>query len=295
MKYLILLITTFTFLNFKAQAQIGVGSKEMVKMKPGKFKKEDLKLLKSSKTIFLYDKDDDVEKLKKAIKPVWKITPISFVSYKDFNNLNLENTSVFSSKGFTTNVYNSGALSRSHSHGYLNLWLNVKNKKGKIKRKSFCRVELHDSNENWEPGFIRAYLANVNDLLEKESERWLYLSESKPELNELKNNTLYIPDYVLTKFNAFTGDTSKKHNVEDIMKSYPYDYKIIKTTELSDKILVSDRNPIYFLVYVKSSTDKYVSIYNSKTGKLVYSDYKGIQYNLNKSDFKKLAKAIKRS
>ena len=68
---------------------------------------------------------------------------------------------------------------------------------------------------------------------------------------------------------------------------------MISTEELSEKIL-EDTDPFYYLVYIKSSTDKYVTIYNSVTGDIVYSRYKPLSYNFKGSDLKSLMEIIKK-
>ncbi len=218
-------------------------------------------------------------------------------------------------------------------HIYLNLWMTAKGKKDKknkkrkkskkskkdnVGKKSYCNIMLHPvfddfaaligdrsddaidyiykeaTLKNWTPGFIKNYLKNVNDLLEKEQERWLYESDKKnKQLARLKGKILYIPDYALVKFNKFTGDESKRLKESKIFKAYPYKYKIVSAEELSKKILESEK-AIYYLMYVKSSSNKFISVYNSKTGAIIYRKYKGASYNLKDGDMKDLAKAIKK-
>jgi hypothetical protein len=76
------------------------------------------------------------------------------------------------------------------------------------------------------------------------------------------------------------------------MKKYDYRYKIVSAKELSQKILESE-DPVYFLVYVKSSTDKFIAIYNSENGDILYSNWKGASYNVKSSDFKDISKTIR--
>ena len=302
-----------------AHAQIGVGPIEQVKMKSGKFTKEDLSRLKTSKTVFVYRESDDLEALQKAIKEVWTVTEISFVPFSEMKKIDLKNTSVFSIAGLNTNVTNlSSGMNYDNTHIYLSLWMQGKNKKGKKVKNSYCRIELHPSFtdysmvtgsrrkdglnyiykegtlKNWTVGFLKNYLKNVNDLLLEGEERWLYESDNKnKEIKGLKGKTLYVVDYGMVKFNKFSGDESKRQKEEKLFKSYPHKYQMISGEELSKKILESEK-AFYYLVYVKSSTDKYIYVFNSKTAAVVYSKYKGTSYNLKDSDLKDLAKAIKK-
>ena len=315
MKFYITIMVTL--LTVTLTAQVGVGSKEQVTTSPGKLDDQDLEKLKSSKTVFLYREGDDVEALEQAIKSVWTVTEISLLPHTDYDKIDFATTSVFSLGGF--NLYRLGfsaSTNYSSSYTYLNLWMKGENSKGKEERKSFCRIELHPTSEtlryvlnedaekayeylytdatlhNWTPGFIRNYLKQVNDLLSSETERWLYQNEFDEEIEVLSDKTLYLPDYLFVKFAPFSGDESERLDEDDLLKNYPYDYEIISAEELSDKMLASEE-ALYYLVYVKSSSNKYLSIYNSKTGNLLYSSYKPMSYNVKKSDFKKIAKLVK--
>jgi hypothetical protein len=146
---------------------------------------------------------------------------------------------------------------------------------------------------NWGPGYLKNYLQSLMALLEAGQERSLYKSELNPQqLRNLKKQTLYVPDYVLVKFKKFSGDESTRHEESDIFKSYKLPYELVSTNALSQKIIDSTE-PFYHLVYIKSSTDKYVSVYDSQTGELVYTSYTPISYNIKDDDIEKLAKAVR--
>jgi len=322
MKLFFVLLITLSISSF-IYAQVGVGAIEQVKLKAGNFSKEDLNLLKASKTVFVYRESDELETLKKAIEEVWNYTPISFIPFSEMKNIDPYKTSIFSIAGVNTNTTfvngtGSTSLDYDNTHIYLNLWMlqgNTKNKEA-IK-KSYCRIELHptytDYNmvtgsrrkdaltyiykegtlKNWKVGFLKNYIKQVNDHLTREEERWLYASDTKnPSIKKIKSKTLYVPDYALVKFNKFTGDESNRLDKEKLFKHYPYKIKVIPADELSQKIL-EPNSDINYLVYVKSSTDKYIYIINSRSGDVLYSKYKGVSYNLKDDDFKDLAKAIK--
>lgn len=318
-KFLFLFIITNIFCYNISNSQVNVGSIEYVKLKPGVFESEDLLKLKSSKTIFIYRLNDNLEELKRAINEIWTITEISFIPFSEIDKIDFQNSSIFSLSGLNTEVRSVNSnLNYDNSHIYLNLWMYNKNKKGQNVKKTFSRIELHptfidysfvtsnkDNNtkvaeylytkatlKNWNVGFLKNYLQNVNDLIEEGSNRWLYQSDNKnQELKKLAKTTLYIPEYVLTKFNKFTGDESEKMDQNKLFNNYPYKYKVISAADISLKITESEE-PIYYLVYVKSSTDKYVSIVNSKTGTIIYSSYKTTSYNISKSDIKSIASSI---
>jgi len=301
-------------------AQIGVGQNVVVRSETDKFSEEAINKLKASKTVFIYRDSDNIEELENAIKEVWNFTEISFQPFSKMKGIKLDdNISIFSIEGLNTHVeFGNHGMSYDNTHIYLSLWMLKENKKGKKVRESYCRIELHPSGidyyniltvrkedaleyiyeegqlKNWTAGFLKNYLKYVNDALTKKSERWLFLSdETNPELKNLKTDTLYIPEYTLTKFNKFTGDESKKLDEEELFKPYNFNYKIINTADLSKKIIES-KEPFYYMVYIKSSTDKYINIYNSKSGTLIYRKYSPVSYNMKDKDFKALNSIINR-
>jgi len=62
---------------------------------------------------------------------------------------------------------------------------------------------------------------------------------------------------------------------------------------LNSKIL-SEKNAFYYVQYVKSSTDKFVSVINSSTGEIVYSVYTPVSYNIKSDDLEDLQKKIQK-
>jgi len=310
-----LILIICLLINSISYSQINVGSNEIVQFNPGKFDPEDLEKLKASKTLFVYRETDNIQELKKAIQEVWTLTEISFIPHSDLTKKDFQNASIFSISGFNT-VYKPFNRTYDNTHVYLSLWMNVENAKGKKVSKTFCRIELHptpkdyhaisDMNdnkvmdylytsaklENWNSGFLKNYLQLVNDHLKTGTTRWLFLGDKKPELKSLTTATLYVPDYILTKFEAFKKEHKNTLDKEEIFGDHPYKYEIVSANDLSNKIMTSEA-PIYYLTYVKSGTDLFLSIVNSRTGSIVYSSYKPSSYNVSSLHFKLIASAIK--
>jgi hypothetical protein len=90
------------------------------------------------------------------------------------------------------------------------------------------------------------------------------------------------------------GDESKRHVEKELFSDYELKYKIIPTKELNDRVL-EDKEEFYYLMYVKSSSFKYVSVVNSRTGECIYSKFNTGAYNLKSGDIKDLSKKIKKS
>ena len=321
MKINLRLFTTLVVLLFfyRGQAQVAISNiSELEKIKGG--------------TTYVAMNDPKNKKNKEFIeifRKNWTFSKLEFIKYTDIENYFSAENSFITLSGYETNVsfFNlytdgsrSGGIDYSHTHIYLELWnctdKYLKNEKKKeLKRKDknqIVRLELftdfptllspenlfktdYDSDNhirNWGKGFLQNYIQNMVQLLNNKVERKLFTQIlKKEELKKLATSTLYIPDYALTKFNNFTGDESKMHDEKDIMEDYKLSYKIITTKELNNKIL-EDKTGFYYLQYVKSSTDKFISIINSLTGEEIYTNYVPVSYNIKSGDLKTLSKEI---
>jgi hypothetical protein len=290
------------------RAQINVGSVEEVTLRAGNFKPKELEALKKTTTIFIIrnSDEDELEYYQSLLDSVWDITKIKVIRESDWKLYKQKpQYSFFTIGGFVvTKEMRTGSASSSHL--YLHLWMHNPESDNIL---TFSRIELfpdfktmsdmgslnlyHKGNiRNWGFRMIANNLQLVNQLLKKGETRWLFKEGEVPdELKHLKTQTLYVPDYVLIKANASTGDESERHDPKKLFQDYEFKYEILSLAQLNEKILTSE-NPIYYLTYVKSSTDKFINIQNSKTGKIIYSQYTSVSYNIKASDFKKISKAI---
>jgi hypothetical protein len=263
----------------------------------------------------------------------WTLSKIEFIKYSDIYKYLNTNSSFLTIGGYVTEVnshmiYSDGSRSSgvdyAHTHIYLELWkcsdkFLSKNKDPKDfkekDKKQISRLELftdfttlmmpsylykseYDTEghvRNWGLGMLKNHLQNMIFYLKKGTEKKLY-SEiiNSSEIKKLSNETLYIPDYVFSKFNMFTGDESKKHDVKEILNDYKFKYEVISSQDLNKKI-IDDNSVFYYLQYIKSSTDKFISIINSQTGEVIYSVYTPTSYNIKSGDLKDLSKVISKN
>jgi hypothetical protein len=305
--------------TFNANSQIAISnSAEIAKIKNG--------------TTYIAMKDPNSEKVKEfvtVLKNNWTISKIEVIKYTEIEKYLSPENSFLTMGGYVAdtefiNLYKSGRTTRvnfSNTHLYLDLWTcSEKYFQSKAKKKVFkdsdkitvARIELftdfptlsnpdklyqsdYDGNghiRNWGPGILKNYIQSLMSYLNKGEDRDLYAEIfNEKEIKNLKNEVLYVPDYVLTNFNKFTGDETKKHKEKDIFKDYKLNYKLISTDELNQKIL-EDEKGFYYLIYIKSSTDKFVSVINSQTGELIYSTYTPTSYNIKSGDLKDLLKKV---
>lgn len=293
--------------------QIHVGRDSVKTTKPKPIKKENLDLLKKTTTIFLYRDSDakNLENFKKTISESWSYTPLEFMSFKKYVATELKGNYSF----FTIGGKQVESTNYTSTRLYLNLWMKVGSETVSFSRMelytdfpTYQKAEKYIGNENfkmmqylyteaniynWHIPFIKNSLQYVNKKLNKNETRWLFEAKiNHPDLKNIKANTLFIPDYTLVKFHAFSGDESKRHNIEKLMKRYPYKYKVVSVNELN-KIITDSKEPVYYLSYIKSSTDKFVNIIEGKSGDIIYSKYTPISYNIKDKDIIRIISASK--
>lgn len=310
-----------------AQAQIQIGSNEIASMnRAGRISEDDLAALKKTTTLFTLPYKDykQQQQFEEAIAAVWTITPFRIIKPDEMGQyIKQEGYSVFSFGGFMT-THGGSAPSSSNMHLAYDLWLPEVKKNGNVKQQYFARILIYPDNEtfftamrnsgrkgsdfsskmlsflyndaviyNWSAGLLKGYLKKVNDHLAKRDERGPFTEEEdKQALSALKRDTLYVPDYVRVKFNMFTGaETADDDADDDLKKAYPFPVKIV-TKEQLDALLLQKDKSVKYLVYVKSSTDKYINVYDSGSGKMLYARYVKLSYNFKNKDLGKLAKVV---
>lgn len=318
---LLLLVLSALLLSSKMYGQIAISNIEKIEqVKNG--------------TTYVAMKDPDTESAKaykEIFEKYWTFSKIEFIKYSEIEKKVAPGCSFFTIGGYETKtqfvrLYRDGSrqngIDYSNTHLYLEFWT-VRDKVFKrTKQKELensdkvliGRIELftdfkalsnpdllyqqdYDGNghiRNWSPGILKNYIQTLALFLNKNEKHSLYTEISNPvELKKLKNQTLWIPDYIFIKFNSFTGDESSRHEEKDLFKKYKYKYKVVSMNELSNEILSSGA-AFYYAVYVKSSTDKYITVINSNTGEIIYSKYTSISYNVKAGDFEDLSDKIEK-
>lgn len=265
-----------------------------------------------------------------VFKNNWTISKVECIKYSDIENHLAPENSFVTIGGYETtaqfvDLYSNGSrrngINFSNTHIYLELWTCNDNYFQKEKRKKglrdkdkiqVARIELYTDYEtlsnpdnifqsdfdgdkhirNWGPGILKNYIQSLMGYLNKNQTHGLYSGITNlAELKNLKNGILYVPDYTLIKFNKFTGDENKKHDEKDLFEDFRLKYKLVTIEELNQKIL-NDKTGFYYLVYVKSSTDKYVSVINSLTGEIIYSSYSPASYTFKSDDLSDLQRKV---
>lgn len=156
--------------------------------------------------------------------------------------------------------------------------------------------DLDDNLFMWGPGLLKNYVQKLGIIIKNkkaaEEETKSSVVDNKADLSKLKTSTLYIPDYCFFDYNKMTNtwkkETSKK---EEMLEKYIFGHEVISSEDLNRKILESEEE-FYYLVYTSDAPRKYINIISSKTGKIIYSEFKALSYEFNKGDIKDLMKAI---
>lgn len=155
------------------------------------------------------------------------------------------------------------------------------------------RMYTEPSFTNTNLGMLKNYFQQINTIISKGEHCGLYDDFATPEVKNLKENTLYVPEAYMMEYNAWKG-TEKLRDEKDLKKlveDYKYKYQFIRDEDLEKKIL--NNEDIYYLRYVSMNGNKYLQVVNAKTGDAPYYFYgAGFAYNLKDDDFKNISKAI---
>lgn len=313
-----------TSISLHTNAQVQVGSAQSVKG-PGKISAIDMNALKQTTTYFMLQESDydNLQAFENAIAKVWTITPFKIIHPSEMDQYDQNKSSFFFFGGFM-NVRTGTSTTTINPHMSYDLFM-LETEKGKTKQKIFGKFLLHLDGEsylyamkyaqsnskhfsnniipylyskasmnNWSPLMLSGYLKIINDGLLEGKLRSVFDEYTDNEgLKALKSQVLYIPNYVNVKFNMFTGaEKDTEQDDENVKSSYAYPNQFLSMQELEEKAN-STADGIHYLSYIKSSTDKYINVFNSKTGALLYTNYVPASYNFKNKDLKKLAGKIK--
>lgn len=271
--------------------------------------------LKATTTVFFYKPDNatQLDSLKEAVSAGWDLTPIVFDDIDNFDKYASDkNYSYFIIEGLTSTT-SSGSGSYSNSHYYLTLRLfKDVSKKGKVLTNGLCRIELYpdfttieigehggkkakDIIEklykkgifyNLRPVLLEVQLAAVETNIKNGTRPWLYQNIKSDNLSQiLSEDTLYVPQSLLMTFNKFSG--KEKSKSENPFSGYHYKYRICTDSDLFDIFVTQKRGRLLF-EYVKSSTDKFISVYDLKSKNIIYRDYTSVSYNLKDKDVERI-------
>ncbi|MCX6230193.1 MAG: hypothetical protein NTZ33_01500 [Bacteroidetes bacterium] len=324
-KIIFFLIVLFFFNLTKAQVYVGYNNISDKYVDPNN---KDLERLKSSTTIFalpnqLLDYEDEIEKI---FKEVWTVSKFEIIKYNDLNGY-LNSNGNYSFLTLDVLGYrNSYNFFSSFYQIYFNLWMNGNTRKVWSKyNATYGRINLSLTEESVEickglfkkdlasdsykklytkatffnltPGFLRTYLTVMNKVLSNDKIIF-YVNEGvkdKEKFIPLSKETLYIPEYILVKYDKSKKILKEKLDIKELMADYPYKWELISSDDLSKKILEKNEK-FYYVVYSIDDISRSYSVYNSSNSELIFADAdnKG-GFDAKSKFFKSLGKKIRKA
>lgn len=156
----------------------------------------------------------------------------------------------------------------------------------------YHRMYSENSFTNTSLGMLKNYFQLINQMISKGKNCGLYDDFTKPEIKNLKDAVLYIPEAYMIEYNpwSITEQFRNEKDLKQLLEDYKYKFQFIKDEDLEKKI--SNNEDIYYLRYVSMNANKYLDVVSAKTGNPVYYFYGILTYKLKNDDFKKISKAI---
>jgi len=292
----------------------------------GDINDEEFSKFKNTITLFTLQYKDytELEKFNEAIRTTWTVTPFLIIKPEELGKyIGKPGYSHFTFNGYMQSLGNTTvirffyALSMSYfkksgkqgddvTLGEITVYPDNKtlftaignpfNFKGAKKREEEMISFLYNNAllYNWSPGMLKGYLKQLNEgILSRKERKMFFEMEDKTRLASLAKDTLYVPDYVKVRFNMFTmSEKVDEGKDQDLSEAYNYPIKFVPVKTLNELILKKGSN-INYLVFTKSSSDKFISIYNSYSNEMLYQNYTPISYNFKNSDLGKIKRLIK--
>ncbi|WP_109301370.1 hypothetical protein [Aquimarina sp. AU474] len=292
-------------------SQVRVGDFIYSKYKFNKLNKKDLNRFTNTKTTFILPEFFSKESYEKLLNQVWNVTPYRIVYRDDFTGDTIKTDDALARfKSMEIEKTTKSGMVVSYVFNFLDFHVvdKVKNKKkGKVWWKSRVgtiyftpnikiRQQIEASSGereisgdllNFRLGYLKNYLQLVNNSLKNKKSIDIYDDFISPELEKLKDQTLYIDSNLLYGYNPFTASGKKSPEIEKLTQDYTFKYEVIDYNKLEEKIF-NEKNDFFYLMYNQINSNKIINIVNGKTGEIIYQKHTTVSYNLKPKDFKKI-------
>ena len=309
MKKLIFTIATLLSFYSISNAQVALNCRDIIPKNPWMILKEmeasDYEYIKNSMTIFVVpDKDENrIPEFEEMLSEVWNISPFHVVTKdKLYTYVGKEGYTyfVFKSGGYV--IYSSNTSksvqyfaynfsntleTNKNERKYARIYLSVPKEFGLGLDRDAKGLKKYDPTKynsdgtkaqtnsdeiyNWDIGFLRGYLKEINDGITNKSIVALsdkYINESKAAA--LKTDTLYLSEdlYRYPKNVLGLRDVFHLKELEKVTKYYKYPVKFLPKATLSDMIM-NNQDGILYGTIVYQLNKAYVAIYDSKSNQLL--------------------------
>jgi hypothetical protein len=290
----IYLFTLAFFFALQLFAQIQVSKGLAISKIPGSHKKEMLEQLKNAKTYFIYPASDidQLDELKKELSSVWTFNTLEFLSIDKIDEIKgVKGVAAFyPERMMTTEEWTGSGGTYTYYNSFIHLSLNLGEK-----LYTFARIETQDVMyakvpnigelpfAHWSIPFLKAYLFNINKELSNGASCGFQDTVKKIELKELKDGTLVIPEDVMG------SDTAK-----ELMTEYSGKFEVMPANTIQAFIKGSDK-PVFIANFLITSKDKCATIYNARTGEMVYNAYTTMSREFKSKDFYRIEIAVRQA
>ncbi|MFD0964067.1 hypothetical protein [Pseudofulvibacter geojedonensis] len=318
MKFRSLLFTlTLIFTTF-CYSQVRVGDFSVDTYKHSKLNKKTLNRFTTKTTKFVLPKFYSKSTFESILNEVWDVTPYELIMDNDFNDSKVKVDDVLA-QFMNIGITKSKSTGMKVDYGFHILDFHVvdklkkKPKEGKLKwysskvgtiyftpdislrqQAGANSKELKGDLLNFRLGYLKNFLQFTNNSIKNKISTDLYDDYVKSELKNVKNSTIYIDKTFLYGYNPWKVTDKKSPEIEDLMKDFSFDYKIVEYKEIEKMILDNQATDFYYLMYNQINSNKIITIINGNTGDIIYQQHSLMSFNINSKDFKELDKKIKK-
>lgn len=313
-------------------SQVRVGDFSFAKSKFKKLNKKNLTRFTEKTTKFILPKIYPKSSFENILNDVWNVTPFELIIEDEFNesdikvndalaqfmNIGITKTKTTTTKSKSTGMtVNTWVRDINYSFHMLDFHIVDKMKKkpkenqikwysskiGTIyftpdislrKQAGANSKNLKGDLLNFKLGYLKNFLEFMNNCIKNKISTNLYDDYLKPELKNLKNNTLFIDKNFIYGYNPWKIETKESPKIEELMGNYSFDYEVVDYQEIDKMIFNNQSSDFYYLMYNQINGIKIITIINGKTSDIIYQEVSSMSYNMNPKDFKKLDKRIKK-
>jgi len=328
MKHLFIFIICCLTIS-KSFAQLNIGkSVSPINLYVSNHKQEVFDNLKKTTTYFIVPEQMDFNKIENTIKDVWTFSDIKFISENEFDEnqknyqstqnsfIKLINRAYSKQKGIVTVAeyisfkfmfYSIASIKKKKNNELKIKYLNIAEifftpsisfRRGVVasnNRAVWFSKEVENNKENdfynFNLGYVKNYFQMLN--LSLNSSKNLKMRDglkNKTKIQNLKNNILFAPDWILKKYNPMSIGLKKIMEPTKLFKKYDYEYKVIPNNELNLKILNGE--DFYYLMHTQFNHEKIISVIHSLTGEIIFLS-QDKSFNIRPSDLNQISNLVK--
>ncbi|WP_299361996.1 hypothetical protein [Winogradskyella sp.] len=310
-----LAIISFTNYSF---SQIRIGDFNFDKYKHKKLNKKTLNRFTAKNTKFVLPKLYSKSTFEDILNEVWDVTSFELMMEDEFNESEVKVDDALA-QFMNVGITRTKSSGMSVDYGFHILDFHVvdkikkKPKEGQLKWHSSkigtiyftpdisLRQQAGAYSENlkgdllnFRLGYFKNFLQFTNNSIKNNISIDLYEDYVKPELKNLKSNKIYIDKTFIYGYNAWKIKEKEAPEIEDLMKDFSFDYKIVEYEDIEKMILDNQNTDFYYLMYNQINSNKVITVINGNTGDIIYQQHTLMSYNLKSKDFKELNKKIKK-